>query len=409
MPRIKSIPAYTLHKPTGRARVRIAGQDHYLGTYGSAESREEYARLIAETFRPGGAPPTPRLASGFPDLSINELFVKYLAFAEAYYVKDGVPTGETENMKNAMRAVRTLYENTRATEFGPLRLKAVRQHMIDIEKLARGVINSRINRIRRIFKWAVSEELIPASVFEALHAVEGLRYGRCNARETTPVRPVDEAVVQLTLHYLPPVLADMVTLQRLTSMRPGNVVGIRWTDIDRGQDVWVYRPPEHKTRHRDRDLAIPLGPRAQQILLRYQHRPVQLPIFSPQEVEAWRREQRRLHRDRKTKIFPCETKRLERERLARSRRKRRRAPGAAYTPNTYAGAIRYALQKAKKKGIHIPAWHPNQLRHLRATEVRKEFGLEGAQVVLGHAKADVTQIYAERDLARAVEIARATG
>ena len=32
---------------------------------------------------------------------------------------------------------------------------------------------------------------------------------------------------------------------------------------------------------------------------------------------------------------------------------------------------------------------------------RAEYGLEAAQAVLGHAKADVTQIYAERDLAKA--------
>ncbi len=37
-----------------------------------------------------------------------------------------------------------------------------------------------------------------------------------------------------------------------------------------------------------------------------------------------------------------------------------------------------------------------------ATRIRSEFGLETAQVVLGHAKADVTQIYAERDQAKAV-------
>jgi site-specific recombinase XerC len=33
--------------------------------------------------------------------------------------------------------------------------------------------------------------------------------------------------------------------------------------------------------------------------------------------------------------------------------------------------------------------------------IRSRFGLEAAQTVLGHAKADTTQIYAERDLARA--------
>ena len=54
-------------------------------------------------------------------------------------------------------------------------------------------------------------------------------------------------------------------------------------------------------------------------------------------------------------------------------------------------------------------WSPNRLRHTAATEIRRQFGLEAAQVTLGHATADVTQVYAERDLAKAVAIMREVG
>ena len=57
----------------------------------------------------------------------------------------------------------------------------------------------------------------------------------------------------------------------------------------------------------------------------------------------------------------------------------------------------------------VPRWSPNRLRHSFATEVRSRFGLEEAQVTLGHSKADVTQTYAERDLGKAREVARAVG
>lgn len=50
-------------------------------------------------------------------------------------------------------------------------------------------------------------------------------------------------------------------------------------------------------------------------------------------------------------------------------------------------------------------WHPPRLRHNYATRVRREFGLEAAQVLLGHTKADVTQVYAERDMSRAATVA----
>jgi site-specific recombinase XerC len=56
-----------------------------------------------------------------------------------------------------------------------------------------------------------------------------------------------------------------------------------------------------------------------------------------------------------------------------------------------------------------PAGHPNQLRHSYATKVRKEHGLEAAQVLLGHSKADVTQVYAERNSALAAKVAAEIG
>jgi len=43
------VPTYGLHRPSGQARAIIDGQHIYLGRYGSAESREKYARIVAET------------------------------------------------------------------------------------------------------------------------------------------------------------------------------------------------------------------------------------------------------------------------------------------------------------------------------------------------------------------------
>ena len=52
---------------------------------------------------------------------------------------------------------------------------------------------------------------------------------------------------------------------------------------------------------------------------------------------------------------------------------------------------------------------PNHLRHAAATEVHREFGLEAAQVILSHSQANVTQVYAERDIAKGMEVARLIG
>ncbi|WP_423838861.1 tyrosine-type recombinase/integrase [Symmachiella dynata] len=63
-----------------------------------------------------------------------------------------------------------------------------------------------------------------------------------------------------------------------------------------------------------------------------------------------------------------------------------------------------ACRKAK-----IPEWSPNRLRHNAATRIRKEFGIEAAQIILGHSKVDATQVYAERDESRAEKIMKKTG
>jgi len=48
MPKIRRKPAYNLHAASGQARCRIDGKDHYLGVYGTQESRDRYDDLIAE-------------------------------------------------------------------------------------------------------------------------------------------------------------------------------------------------------------------------------------------------------------------------------------------------------------------------------------------------------------------------
>ena len=57
----------------------------------------------------------------------------------------------------------------------------------------------------------------------------------------------------------------------------------------------------------------------------------------------------------------------------------------------------------------MPHWTPNQLRHTKATELRKQLGLDVAGAVLGHSKLETTQIYAERAQDLAVRAARETG
>jgi integrase len=49
-------------------------------------------------------------------------------------------------------------------------------------------------------------------------------------------------------------------------------------------------------------------------------------------------------------------------------------------------------------------WHPHQLRHSAATNIRNEFGIELARIILGHSTAFTTEIYAETDRQQAIDV-----
>jgi len=341
---------------------------------------------------------------------INELILAYWRFAKTYYVKDGKPTKELACMRDALRMVRRLYGRTAAAQFGPKSLKNVRQHMID-SSLARGVINLRVSRIKRVFKWAVAEELVPPSVYHGLQAVSGLRYGRTEARETEPVKPIAEEHVLALLPFVAPPVAAMVQLQWLTGMRSCEIVIMRPCDIDMTGEVWVYEAYDHKNRWRGHRKLVTLGPRAQAIIRPFLDRDTEAFLFSPREAEAWRLANRPVHykANRKTPIYPSELRAREKAKQARRRRKSKRPKRDHYDTDSYRRAVVYGLNKARKAGAEIPHWHPHQLRHSRGTEIRQKYGIEAAQVALGHARADVTQVYAERNLELAKRIAKEMG
>jgi integrase len=216
-------PKYRRHRASGQAVVTICGQDFYLGKYGTKASHIEYDRIIGEWLAAGRS--LPSRADG-TDYTVREIIARYWVFAETHYGK----SRELINIKHSLRRLKELYGHTLARDFGPLALKAIRQRMID-DGLARNTINSRIGKIRRVFKWAASEELLPVAVHQGLKTVDGLLRGRTKARETPPVLPVADSIVDTTLPHLPPV-ADMVRLQRLIGCRPTELCEMRPCDID---------------------------------------------------------------------------------------------------------------------------------------------------------------------------------
>jgi len=479
MPRKPSLPSYRLHKARNCAAVRIDGRDHYLGKFNSPESYQKYARLIAEWKATSGLANQSDASRvvGDPEVSVAELSLAYWKFAKGYYVKDGQPTGQVTLVKSALHYLQELYSGTRAVDFGPLALQAAQEHMV-AKGLSRPYINGHTRRIRLMFRWAASKELIPATVYQSLVTVDGLKKGRTTAREPDPIGPVLDEVVEATLPHLPVVVADMVRIQRLTGCRPGEICKLRPCDVDRSGEVWIFRPVGHKMTHHDRDRAILIGPKAQAILLPYLLRDAQAYCFSAFESETERKAIMR--ENRKTPVQPSHRDRSKPQHKGRVKNR--------YVKDTYSRAIVRAVdlalgrpigpvtwqdlvslvadgnlgpsdvihhaelktrlknrgssdhvfsggrsiragsiaelfpadRRAKPLGEQLPksGWHymttahrwaPNQLRHAAATELRSKYGIEAAQLALGHSKPDTSLIYAERDLVKAAEIMKQVG
>jgi integrase len=392
----RRLPSYRLHKPSGQARVIFQGQHIYLGKFGTPESWEKYHRLIAEKLNGGGGgvrPPS--CESPSRSLRIQDLILGYWRFAEGYYKKNGKLTGETNNIRAALRPLRRMYGSQLATDFGPNDLELVRQSMID-QDLSRNVINARIGRIKRMFRWASKKQLVPPSTYHGLQAVEGLLRGRSRARETEPVARVTESHVTAVLPRVTPHVRAMIQVQELAGMRPQDIRNMRTCDLDVIRDVWVFTPPTHKTEHHGHVRRIAIGPKAQAIL-----KPFLKPdqptayVFSPREAVATSRAERR--QQRKTPLTPS-------QRARKPKRKPLRTAGEQYTKTGYEGAIARGCKKAA-----VPRWGPNRLRHNCATKVRKKYGIEAAAAVLGNSLGMVAEVYAETVFEKAIEVMREIG
>jgi integrase len=312
------LPKYRHHKPKNLAVVRINGRDVYLGRYDSPESREKYNRVIAEWLTTGEAPaPKPALDGG---LTVNEVLLAFLKHADGYYRRaDGSPTGELANFRHAVRPVSRLFGLTPANGIEPKALKTVRQSMV-VGGLCRNLVNQRVSKIVRVFKWAVENELVPPSVHHGLKAVSGLRRGRTEARESEPVKPVPDPFVEAVRPHVSRQVWAMIELQRLTGMRPGEVTIMRTRDLNSSGDRWEYTAGRHKSEHHDRARTIPLGRKARAVLRPWLRTDLEAFLFSPREATAEFRARRR--ENCKTPLTPSQRARKPKRSPKRARSSR---------------------------------------------------------------------------------------
>jgi integrase len=365
-------PSYRLHKPSGRAVVTIHGKHHYLGPYGSAESKLKYKELIRGFLDPGYTPPVKRGKAP----TISELLPLYYSYIDSYYVKNGQQTHQVSLIKLACKVLEECFGKSEAGSFGPLKLKTCRDMFI-LKGLCRNECNRRTILIKQFFQWLCENEMIPPTVYHGLESVKNLQQGRSAAPDHDPVAPVADDHITVVLSHVSEQVALMIDLQRTTGMRPNEVVSMSKYCLDMSQAQWLYTPIHHKTEHHGKARVIPLNDRLQQALTPLLLRSPTGPLFRPIDAHKGHHGQ--------------------------ARSPKSKAEG--FTVVSYRQAIWRACKKAG-----IPNWSPNQLRHKGLTEIRDEFGLDGARAVGGHSKITTTENYTrEQDLAKARDITRKRG
>jgi len=287
-------------------------------------------------------------------MNVNTLVQHYMEWADRYFRDaQGKPTSRVAVVRTVLEVLVEHCGHLDADSFRPNDLRALRDKWIE-RGLARTTVNNYTAVVRSVWKWGAGREMVAPETVAALSYVEDIPKGRGLAVEPEPVEPVPDADIEAALAYLPREARDMVELQLLTGARPGELLTLRAEDLDRSKEVWVAELGQHKTAYAGRTRRLYFGPKAQTVLRPYLLLPKPFTRYS--DVAAYRR------------------------------------------------AVARACRRAG-----VTPWSPNQLRHTAATRIRKEWGLEAAQIMLGHAKADVTQVYAERDEEKALAVAAIAG
>ncbi|QOV90203.1 hypothetical protein [Humisphaera borealis] len=169
MPKLSShIPKYSRHQ-RGQAFVKVDGRQIWLGRYGDPASREKYDRFVAQWLANGRV--LLPLVAPAPTSTVRNLLVPYWSWAKERYT-----AAEVDTIRAALNVVERLYGSTPALQFGPNALRTVRSEMIR-SGWTRRHINRQVSRVRALFRWAASHEMLPETVCGQLRTVEPLRRG----------------------------------------------------------------------------------------------------------------------------------------------------------------------------------------------------------------------------------------
>ena len=380
----KNIPKLRRQKRKGGndvAFVELSGERHYLGRWNSQESKENFQRVVSEWIARDCKPEPPK-----NDATVVECCDAYTDYCRDYFKSS---PKSFDRILLALRPLLKLYGRMLAHEFGAVHLRAIRETMIN-SKLSVTTINTRINVIRRMLRHCASIEMIPPEPWHKAATLENLKPGRTAAKSPKKILPVPLEHIEAVKPFVTQSVRGLIELQLLTGARSGELLKLKAADIDMTGNVWIVSLKKHKNSWRGQSRTLCIGPRGRSVLKPFilQRRADEY-LFQPYDYYRERSQAADTHRRlNQTKNTPLSD----------------RTCGEHYTADSYRRAITRACDEAK-----VSHWHPHQLRHTCASEMRKQFGVEAVRALLGHSCVDTTELYAQIDSEQARRIAAAVG
>lgn len=408
----RKFPEKKQHQLKGRpdrARVCIAGTRYDLGRWDSPEAEQKHNEYLADWARSGFNPIVFREIRGKTShagtsISLAELCQKFLKHAEFRW---GTKHKTFAGYRQAISEIPMSDLTKPVTDFNAHRLHAVLKLMCARTKkngdyMVRKTINARLSALKAIFDWGLQELLVPTEICTEHCRVKPIKEGDTPARESKEVMDVDMRHVEATLTECSRIIGAIIRLLYHTGARTGEILIMRSSDIDRSGKIWIYRPPYYKTLYVDKKKGkkgrreIYLNAKAQRILQPFlECKGYSDYLFSPRDAFAEHNAERAANRKTEYKS-PSRIKRDE---------KRAKSPCSHlrehYTYDSFANAVDRATERYNKKATAngqetIPLWNLHQIRHARAVFIDTYLDGDAAQIMMGHAKPDMTQNYAKK-------------
>ena len=120
------------------------------------------------------------------------MVLAYWKFTQSHFIKNGKPTSQLGLIKRSLKPLRELYGNEAAADFGPTKLKAVRETFV-AKGFTRNTCNENTARIKRLFSWGVQEQLVAETVYRTPRPRSGAQerplHGSGQATRRGPVDP----------------------------------------------------------------------------------------------------------------------------------------------------------------------------------------------------------------------------